>query len=184
VKKDGELIHIRSLNFCISMCVPRIAFRSSREESLRETNRSDFLFASACICQVRPLEMVRACAEHWRTQGVDLAAFNTNASADDLEDLRHALGAESISLLGHSYGTELALAAVRRHGEHLHRVVLASVQGPDDDLKLPVVTEFGLRRLGRFVAEDSAVNHDVPDLTGSLKQACAAGAAAGRDSFH
>jgi hypothetical protein len=47
VKKNGELIHILSLNFCISMCVPRIAFRSSRWESLRETNRSDFLFASA-----------------------------------------------------------------------------------------------------------------------------------------
>jgi pimeloyl-ACP methyl ester carboxylesterase len=117
------------------------------------------------------VELVRVCAEHWRAQGMDLAAFNTNASADDLEDLRRALGAESISLLGHSYGTELALAAVRRHGEHLHRIVLASVQGPDDDLKLPQVTEFGLRRLGQFAAEDSAVNHDMPDLTGSLKQA-------------
>jgi pimeloyl-ACP methyl ester carboxylesterase len=117
------------------------------------------------------VELVRACAEHWRIQGVDLAAFNTNASADDLEDLRRALGAESISLLGHSYGTELALAAVRRHGEHLHRLVLASVQGPDDDVKLPVLTEFGLRRLSRLVAEDSEVNHDLPDLTGSLKQA-------------
>jgi len=117
------------------------------------------------------VELVRACAEHWRVQGVELAAFNTNASADDLEDLRRALGAESISLLGHSYGTELALAAVRRHGEHLHRLVLASVQGPDDDVKLPVLTEFGLRRLSRLVAEDSEVNHDVPDLTGSLKQA-------------
>ena len=117
------------------------------------------------------VELVRACAEHWHVQGVDLAAFNTNASADDLEDLRRALGAESISLLGHSYGTELALAAVRRHGEHLHRLVLASVQGPDDDLKLPVLTEFGLKRFSRLVAEDSEVNHDVPDLTGSLKQA-------------
>lgn len=100
------------------------------------------------------VELVHACAEHWRAQGVDLPAFNTNASADDLEDLRRALGVESISLLGHSYGTELALAAVRRHGEHLHRVVLASVQGPDNDQKLPVATEFGLRRLGRLVAED------------------------------
>jgi pimeloyl-ACP methyl ester carboxylesterase len=119
------------------------------------------------------VELVHACAEHWRAQGADLAAFNTKASADDLEDLRRALGAESISLLGHSYGTELALAVVRRHGEHLHSVVLASVQGPDNDLKLPVATEFGLRRLGRLVAEDSAVNHDVPDLTASLKQAFA-----------
>ena len=119
------------------------------------------------------VEMVRACAAHWRAQGVDLAAFNTNASADDLEDLRRALGVERLSLVGHSYGTAIALASARRHGERLHRMVLASVLGPDDDLKLPMVTDFGLRRLSQFVAEDSAVNHDVPDLIRSLRQALA-----------
>jgi pimeloyl-ACP methyl ester carboxylesterase len=95
------------------------------------------------------------------------------SSADDLEDLRRALSVDTLSLLGHSYGTSLALAAVRCHGESLHRLVLASVQGPDEDLKLPLEAEFGLRRLNQFMAEDSAVNHDVPDLIASLRQALA-----------
>ena len=43
--------------------------------------------------------LVRSCAEHWSAQGVDLTAYNTNASADDLEDLRRALGVERLSLL-------------------------------------------------------------------------------------
>ena len=117
--------------------------------------------------------LVRSCAEHWSAQGVDVPAYNTNASADDLEDLRRALGVQRLSLLGHSYGTSLALAAIRRHGEHLNRVVLASVQGPDQDLKLPVVAEFGLKRLARFVSEDPSVNKEIPDLISALSQAFA-----------
>jgi len=64
--------------------------------------------------------LARSCAEHWTTQGVDVTAYNTNASGDDLEDLRRALGVERLSLLGHSHGTSLALATIRRHGEHLN----------------------------------------------------------------
>jgi len=117
--------------------------------------------------------LVRSCAEHWSAQGVDLTAYNTNASADDLEDLRRALGVERLSLLGHSYGTSLELAAIRRHGEHLNRVILASVQGPDQDLKLPIVAEFGLQRLARLVADDASVHGEVPDLISALQKALA-----------
>ncbi|HVS03671.1 MAG TPA: alpha/beta fold hydrolase, partial [Thermoanaerobaculia bacterium] len=62
-----------------------------------------------------------ACRDTLAAQGVDLAGFHSVESADDLDDLRHALGAEKISLLGFSYGTHLAAAAMRRHGERLHR---------------------------------------------------------------
>jgi len=117
--------------------------------------------------------LVRSCAEHWSTQGVDVTAYNTNASADDLEDLRRALGVERLSLLGHSYGTSLALAAIRRHGEHFNRVILASVQGPDQDLTLPIVAEFGLKRLARLAADDASVNGEVPDLISALQKSLA-----------
>ena len=41
----------------------------------------------------------RDCAFYWHNvQRVDLTAYNTNESADDLEDLRKALGANQISL--------------------------------------------------------------------------------------
>ena len=53
-------------------------------------------------------QVVRAGAEHWRAEGVDLAAYNSNQSADDVDDLRRALGAERLNLLAWSYGTELS----------------------------------------------------------------------------
>ena len=68
----------------------------------------------------------RDCLEYWRDiQRVDLTGYNTVESADDLEDLRHALGVKQISLWSISYGTHLALATMRRRPQSIHRAILA-----------------------------------------------------------
>lgn len=114
--------------------------------------------------------MSRACAERWRSEGVDLAAYNTDANADDLDDLRRSLGVERISLVGHSYGTVLAQAAIRRHGDHISRVVLASVEGPDNLLALPSVWDMLIKKLSYFAAQDPAIGKIVPDMEGLYRR--------------
>ena len=118
-------------------------------------------------------DSVRACAAYWRSQGVDLAAYNTNESADDLERLRVALGAPRLRLWGISYGTHLALAMIRRHQESIERAILAGVEGPDQTLKLPSNTERLLERVASLAARDSVVRAAVPDLVGALRTALA-----------
>jgi len=44
------------------------------------------------------------CSWYWRAKGVDVTGYNTEENADDVEDLRQALGATKISFLGHSIG--------------------------------------------------------------------------------
>lgn len=105
-----------------------------------------------------------SCAEYWRAKGVEIAAYTNDASADDLDDLRQALGAERISLIGYSYGTVLAQAAVRRHGKHLDRVVFANARGQDDLVALPSVWDTLIKKLSYIAGEDTAVNKLVPDL--------------------
>jgi pimeloyl-ACP methyl ester carboxylesterase len=116
------------------------------------------------------LGAARVCADHWREQGVDLAAYNTDSSADDIEDLRRALGADHLNLLGFSYGTELALAYLRRYGDHVQHAVLAATRGPDQVMKLPLTLDFQLRKLSLLAARDPSVAAQVPDLYGLLKQ--------------
>lgn len=114
-------------------------------------------FRDALIAQAH------GCADYWRAKGIDLVSFTTAASADDLEDLRRAVGAEKLSLLAHSYGTALALDAIRRHGEHLDRVVLAGVEGPDQALHMPLVFDFALRRLSNLAATSPKSHGEFPD---------------------
>jgi len=78
--------------------------------------------------------------------------------------LRQALGAERISLIGMSYGTVLAQAAVRRHGKQLDRVVFAGARGQDDLVALPSVWDTLIKKLSYIASEDAAVNKLVPDL--------------------
>jgi pimeloyl-ACP methyl ester carboxylesterase len=66
--------------------------------------------------------------------GVDLNQYTTAAAADDVEDVRKALGYKQWNLLGGSYGTRLALEVVRRHPEGVRTLLLDSVAPPDVDL--------------------------------------------------
>lgn len=61
---------------------------------------------------------------------VDLDQYHTDAITDDVDDLRVALGIESWTLYGISYGTRVAMASTRRHGEGIHSVVLDSAYPP------------------------------------------------------
>jgi proline iminopeptidase len=46
--------------------------------------------------------------------------------ADDVEALRQALGAERVTLLGHSFGTTIALNYALRYPDHTRRLILVS----------------------------------------------------------
>jgi pimeloyl-ACP methyl ester carboxylesterase len=114
------------------------------------------------------LRHARACAAQWRSEGVDLDAYNTEDSADDLDDLRRALGAPRIALVGASYGSHLGLAAIRRHGGIVDRAVLAGIEGPDATLKLPSDQEALLFRIAQLVAADPRAARAYPDFIGAL----------------
>ena len=103
-------------------------------------------------------------AEHFRARGVDLDGYTTIESADDLNDLRKALGVEKISLLGFSYGTHLAQATIRRHGKHLENVVICGVEGLDMTHKFPLNMDTQFKKLSLMAARDPEVARYVPDL--------------------
>ncbi|MHC6216839.1 alpha/beta fold hydrolase [Stenotrophomonas acidaminiphila] len=106
-----------------------------------------------------------SCIAQWREAGVDLDAYTTAESADDIEDLRRAMGLPRISLWGMSYGTHLALATLRRHGPGLERVVLMGTEGPDDTIKLPLTADALLAELA-VVAREQGFD----DLQGAVRR--------------
>ncbi|MDH3529293.1 MAG: alpha/beta hydrolase [Acidobacteriota bacterium] len=117
----------------------------------------------------RAIDRVQGCAEFWAKQGVDVSAYNTNESADDIDDLRKALGIKKIRLWGISYGTHLGMATIRRHGIGVESAVLAGVEGMDDTLKLPANTDALLGELNRRAKSDPKVSKKVPDLLTLIK---------------
>lgn len=57
--------------------------------------------------------------------------FATHDTVEDIESLRVALGVGKVALMGVSYGTYVAEQYARAHPDHVDRLILDSVVGPD-----------------------------------------------------
>jgi pimeloyl-ACP methyl ester carboxylesterase len=80
------------------------------------------------------VEAFRRCRVRLIAQGIDLSAYNSAASAADLNDLRLALGYEKLNLYAVSYGTRLALTLMRDYPQAVRSAVLDSVYPPQVNL--------------------------------------------------
>ncbi|CAN5857173.1 hypothetical protein BH24CHL6_BH24CHL6_07100 [soil metagenome] len=80
------------------------------------------------------LDTMSACRLRLAQGGADLGAYHSAASAADLDDLRLALGYEQWNLYGISYGSRLALTAMRDHPDGIRSVILDSVYPPQRDI--------------------------------------------------
>jgi pimeloyl-ACP methyl ester carboxylesterase len=71
---------------------------------------------------------VAECANRIGPRRVD---YSSADSVLDLEDLRKALGVQKLALAGISYGTHVALQYARAFPDHVSRLLLDSIVGPD-----------------------------------------------------
>ncbi len=106
------------------------------------------------------------CVAEWRTAGVAVEGYTTPENADDIEDLRRALGVPKLRLWAISYGTHLAFEMMRRHPGSVDRVAMASVEGMDQTVKLPARVDAAL---GRLAGSTGAVPHG-GDLLATMRR--------------
>ena len=112
------------------------------------------------------LQWAQSCRDSLVSQGFDLTAYNSLADANDLEDLRQALGYPAWNLYGISYGTRTALVTMRAFPNGIRSVVLDSVIPPQID-KIGgdlTTTVSSLSALFSRCKADSACDRDYPDL--------------------
>ena len=129
--------------------------------------------APASVVLPRLVASARACVEEWAAKGIDAGGFTVAESAADLEDLRKALGTPKISLLAHSYGTYLALAAIRAHGATIERAALIGTAGPNHMRKLPLMLDAQLAKLSILAKDDPSIGAEVPDMAALLRRVLA-----------
>jgi pimeloyl-ACP methyl ester carboxylesterase len=79
------------------------------------------------VSRQRVLDALSQCKRRLESRGVNIAAYNSAENAADLEDLRRVLGYSEWNLYGISYGTRLALTAMRDQPEGIRSVILDSV---------------------------------------------------------
>ncbi|MCH7860486.1 alpha/beta fold hydrolase [Sphingomonas sp. NPDC092331] len=114
-------------------------------------------------------DLQRAWAD-WTKAGIAIRGYNTEQNADDIDDLRKHLGAEKVDLWGISYGSHLALSVLKRHGERVNRVALASLEGQDQTVKRPARIDAFLDQVDALMASDPAVRAKIPNLPALMRR--------------
>jgi pimeloyl-ACP methyl ester carboxylesterase len=109
---------------------------------------------------------VGQCAERLRGEGIDLSAYDSAENAADLETLRLALGYETWNLYGISYGSRLALTALRDQPGALRSVAIDGVMPPHEDFfgDLAPNAERAFELLFTSCAADAACDSTFPAL--------------------
>lgn len=121
------------------------------------------------------LAAVAACRDDLVDRGIVLHAFRTVESADDLDDMRVALGVPALNVFGTSYGTRLGLEVLRRHPETTRSAVLDSQVPADLPWPVHVGANFDAALTAVFAAcdGDDACSAAYPDLEAAFSGAVA-----------
>ncbi len=108
------------------------------------------------------------CLNFWDLKKINLKAYNTTESAKDLDDLRKVLNADKISIWGISYGSHLAFEYIRLFEKNIDKMVLASLEGPNETIKLPKDTENFLFQIAENAGENYGSEIKYKDLKSKI----------------
>lgn len=128
------------------------------------------LFVSAKAYQDHFKNMSQEALTSYTERGVDLAGYNTIENANDLDELRQALGYNTISLFGFSYGTHLGQTYMKYYPDYVKNAVLIGVEGFNDTFKLPLTMDMQLQKIALLSNNDPTINKEVPDLVALYKK--------------
>lgn len=110
-------------------------------------------------------ERLRACRQQL-AQTADLTQYTTSIFADDLDEVRAALGYEKIDVFGASYGTRAALVYLRQHGNHVRTIGLEGVVSPEYRIPLSFsrALQSSIDKIIQRCAASTACHQSYPDL--------------------
>lgn len=104
------------------------------------------------------------CLSFWQNQNVDILGYTTPQSVLDIDDLREHLGAEKVVLWGVSYGSHLALAALKQMESRIDKIIIASAEGLDQTIKMPFRTDAYFSRLQEAINQSDEARAQFPNI--------------------
>ncbi len=108
------------------------------------------------------VDLARGAVAEYASKGIDLSGYTVLECADDVNDLRRALGYKKITLVGQSFGSQWSFAIMRRHGQIVERALLSGVEPLDNGYDMPSHVFAALQRMAWDVDRDPQLQPYLP----------------------
>jgi pimeloyl-ACP methyl ester carboxylesterase len=92
----------------------------------------------------------------------DLSGYSIGQIADDVDDLRAALGYDHISLAAASFGSQWAFAVIKRHPSLVARALISSAEPLDHGYDMPAQVFAALQRIAVEADQDPGLKPYLP----------------------
>jgi pimeloyl-ACP methyl ester carboxylesterase len=99
----------------------------------------------------------------WEETGLDLSGFTVLEAAEDVNEVRKALGYEKIIVWGGSFGSHWGMSLMRKHPEIIERVILRGMEGPDHTYDHPGHLWNVYRRVADEAESAAELNGRIPE---------------------
>lgn len=107
-------------------------------------------------------DFTRKSVADFTKRGFDLRGYNVKDLAEDVNDLRKALGYQQITLVGQSFGSQWSFAVMRIHPEIVARALLSGVEPLDCGYDMPSHVFAAVQRMWREAEKDVRLKPYLP----------------------
>ena len=107
-------------------------------------------------------QVARDAVAQFTQKGIDLRGYTVKECAQDVNDLRQALGYETISLVATSFGSQWSFATMRLHPEIVARAILSGVEPLDFGYDMPSQILGSMQRYWTEAQQDKALQPYMP----------------------
>ncbi|HYW71789.1 MAG TPA: alpha/beta hydrolase [Pyrinomonadaceae bacterium] len=108
-------------------------------------------------------DLARAAVAEFAGKGIDLRGYTVKELADDVNDLRRALGYDRITLVGSSFGSQWSFAVMRRHPDIVMRALLSGVEPLDYGYDMPSHVFAAIQRMWWEAEKDPRLKPYLPE---------------------
>jgi pimeloyl-ACP methyl ester carboxylesterase len=108
------------------------------------------------------VKLSRDAVADFEKKGFDLRGYTVKNCAEDVNDVRKALGYDKISIVGTSYGSQWTFAIMRLHPEIVERVILSGVEPLDYGYDMPSKVLAAMQRAWKEAEQYKALQPYMP----------------------
>jgi pimeloyl-ACP methyl ester carboxylesterase len=109
------------------------------------------------------VDLARAAVAEFAGKGIDLRGYTVKELADDVNDLRRALGYDRITLVATSFGSQWSFAIMRRHPDVVMRALLSGIEPLDYGYDMPSHVFAAVQRMWWEAEKDPRIKPYLPE---------------------